>query len=287
MTWVLGGLLTKSEADEVAARAGESDRLGYPAAAVFEEAEGEDRFRIDIYFETEPDESVLHEELGPSASKLSLAALPEDVDWVKEGLRDLKPVSVGRFFVHGSHDSDKVRAYHHAILIEAGQAFGTGHHGTTAGCLEAIERVTRRHRFPAILDLGTGSGVLAAALALETKSRVLATDIDPVSVRLAKENMKANGLAGLVRCETAAGFDHPVFARNGPFGLVVANILARPLMSLAQPMTRHLRSNATIILSGLLIRQRAQVLSAYRRQGAILIEEIRREGWSTLILNRP
>lgn len=287
MTYVLTGFFARDLAEEISQRAANSDVLFYPAAATFEEPGNPQSWRVDIYLHEDVHEAVLIEELGPDAATMKKAALPEDTDWVKEGLKDLKPVIVGRNFVYGSHDADKVRAHHHAILIEANQAFGTGHHGTTAGCLEAITLVTKRYRYRNILDLGTGSGVLAAALALETRLPVLATDIDPVSVSVARENMRLNGVQNLVSCVTAAGFHHPVFRERGPFGLVVANILAGPLRALAYPMSKHLAAHATIILSGLLIHQQASVLAAYRAQGATLSAALHREGWATLILERP
>lgn len=287
MTILLSGIYAREAAEQLSSNASNSDALGYPASATFEEQDNPADWRVDIYLQEEVARDLLIRELGENASTLTSTPLPDDVDWVLEGLRDLKPVNVGRFFIHGAHDADRVRAYHHAIQIDANQAFGTGHHGTTAGCLEAIAAVTKRHTFYNILDLGTGSGVLAAALAKQTRQPVLATDIDPTSTRIARENMHINDVANLVHCQTAAGFHHPVFKEYGPFGLVVANILAGPLRTLAHPMSAHLADNATIILSGLLIRQQAAVLSAYREQGAYLIKAIHREGWATLILNRP
>lgn len=287
MTIIFSGIFTCEAAEKLSSNASNSDALGYPASATFEELDNPAAWRVDIYLQEDVADDLLIRELGENASTLTRTPLPDDVDWVLEGLRDLKPVRVDRFFVHGAHDADCVRAYHHAIQIDANQAFGTGHHGTTAGCLEAIAAVTKRHTFYNILDLGTGSGVLAAALAKQTRQQVLATDIDPTSTRIARENMRINAVADLVHCETAAGFHHPVFREFGPFGLVVANILAGPLRTLAHPMSAHLADNATIILSGLLIRQQAAVLSAYREQGAYLIKAIHREGWATLILNRP
>lgn len=286
MSFILSGFVSREVADLLSLRAEESDRLGYPAVASFEEEEGSGVFRVDVYLQEAFDKTVLLEELGDAVGDFSLSELPQNVDWVKEGLKDLQPVHEGRFFVHGSHDSHLCRAHQHSILIEANQAFGTGHHGTTAGCLQAIAEVTKRHQFNGILDLGTGSGVLAIALAKQTKSCVLATDIDAPSIKIAKENMMLNGVSPLVACRTAAGFDDPVFKETGPFGLVVANILAGPLCTLARPMTEHLARNATIILSGLLIRQKRQVLAAYRAQGAFPVRAIHRNGWATLILRR-
>lgn len=287
MTVVLSGIYSREAAERLSSYAAQSDALGYPTSATFEDADNPAQWRVDIYLEKEATPALLAHELGDDAQSLTHSILPDDIDWVSEGLKDLKPVQVERFFVHGAHDGERVRPFHHAIQIDANQAFGTGHHGTTAGCLEAIAHVTKRHIYRNILDLGTGSGVLAVAIAKQTRRPVLATDIDPIATRIARENMHINTVADLVHCETAKGFHHPIFKDKGPFGLVVANILAGPLRTLAQPMSTHLAKNATIILSGLLIRQQAAVLSAYREQGAYLIKAIHREGWATLILNRP
>jgi ribosomal protein L11 methyltransferase len=211
--------------------------------------------------------------------------LPE-IDWVAHSLEGLKPVRAARFFVHGRHDRDERRPNDIPIEIEAGQAFGTGHHGTTAGCLEMIARVAEREKPQKALDLGTGSAVLAIGLAKLERIPVLATDIDPVAVRVARENVRLNGMRSLVETRTATGFQHPVFAREGPFDLIVANILARPLMRLAPEMARHLAPEGSLILSGILDRQRRAVLAAYSDQRFRHIATIYREGWVTLHLKR-
>ena len=182
MSIVLSGRFDRETAEALSDRASQSDLLGYPASATFEDPDDPSMWTIDIYPQEEHSLTVLIQVLGDIAEQLEHKALPDNVDWVLEGLKDLKPVSVGRFFVHGAHDLDRVQPHQHAIQIDANQAFGTGHHGTTAGCIEAIERVTKRHDFINILDLGTGSGVLAAAVAKQTKQPVLATDIDATSV---------------------------------------------------------------------------------------------------------
>eukprot|EP00913_Durusdinium_trenchii_P008223 g7720.t1 len=179
-----------------------------------------------------------------------------DLDWIAKSLEGLKPVRAGRFLVHGSHDRDKIRANDIAIEIEAGQAFGTGHHGTTAGCLEMIDRVLRARTVRRALDLGTGSGVLAIAVRKVMNIPVLATDIDPVAVRVARENVRRNGIATGLRVETAPGFHSPAFADEGPFDLIIANILARPLMKMAPELRRHLSTGGAVILSGILAEQR-------------------------------
>ncbi|MBZ9723466.1 50S ribosomal protein L11 methyltransferase [Mesorhizobium sp. CO1-1-11] len=210
-------------------------------------------------------------------------ALP-DIDWVARSLEGLKPVRAGRFFVHGAHDSRKRHSGELAIEIEAGLAFGTGHHGTTAGCLEMLEKVVRREHPRNALDLGTGSAVLAIAVAKLAHIPVLATDIDPVAVKVAAANARLNHVKGLIETVTAPGFHHPIFARRAPFDLIVANILARPLMRLAPQMAGHVTLGGSIVLSGILDRQRAAVISAYVGQNFRHVSTLHREGWVTIHL---
>lgn len=209
--------------------------------------------------------------------------LPE-IDWIAKSLEGLKPVRAGRFLVHGSHDRDKVRMGDLAIEIDAGQAFGTGHHGTTAGCLEMIESVTRAHPPRNALDLGTGSGVLAIAVAKLKKIPVLATDIDPVAVRVAAENARLNGIVSGMALETAPGFHSSAFRKHGPFDLIVANILARPLIKMAPQLATHLAPGGDVILSGILAAQRWKVIAAYNGAGLAHIRTIWRNGWVTIHL---
>lgn len=207
-----------------------------------------------------------------------------DVDWIARSLEGLKPVRAGRFLVHGSHDRDKVKANDIAIEIDAGQAFGTGHHGTTAGCLEMIEDVLRARMVRNALDLGTGSGVLAIAVRKLRHIPVLATDIDPVAVRVAKENVRRNGIADGIRLETAPGFHSPAFRQEGPFDLIIANILARPLMKIAPQLATHLAPGGSVILSGILAGQRWKVLAAYNGVKLRHVRTIWRNGWVTIHL---
>lgn len=210
----------------------------------------------------------------------------DDIDWVSKSLEGLKPVRVGRFLVHGAHDRAKRRIGDLAIEIEAGLAFGTGHHGTTAGCLDMLTRVVRSQKPCNALDLGTGSAVLAIALAKLVHIPVLATDIDPVATKVARQNVKFNAVSAYVRTVTAAGFDNPVFSNSGPFDLIVANILARPLMKLAAHMANHLAPGGSLILSGILDRQRDAVIAAYVSQNFRHVRTLHREGWVTLHLKR-
>lgn len=248
----------------------------------------EDReiFEVSVYtFEPEEIEARIRQVLGDDTSGLALEReqVP-DIDWVAHSLEGLKPVRAGRFFVHGSHDSHKRRINDLGIEIDAGQAFGTGHHGTTSGCLDMIGEVIRREHPRNALDLGTGSAVLAIGIAKLAPIPVLATDIDPVAVVVARENVVKNGVASRVRTETATGFHHPAMRAAAPFELIVANILARPLMQLAPEMRRHLAWGGSLILSGILETQRDKVLAAYRVQGLFHVKTLRREGWVTLHL---
>ncbi len=209
-----------------------------------------------------------------------------DVDWIARSLDGLKPVRAGRFVVHGSHDRDKIRASEIAIEIDAGQAFGTGHHGTTAGCLETIETVMRSRRVRNALDLGTGSGVLAIAVRKLKNIPVLATDIDPIAVRVARENVVRNGIASGISLETAPGFHSTAFSRHGPFDLIIANILARPLIRMAPQLANHLAPGGSVILSGILAAQRWKVIAAYNGARLRHVRTIWRNGWVTIHLDR-
>jgi ribosomal protein L11 methyltransferase len=248
----------------------------------------EDReiFEVSVYtFEPDEIEPRIRDVLGSDTFGLELKReqVP-DIDWVAHSLEGLKPVRAGRFFVHGSHDRDKRRINDLGIEIDAGQAFGTGHHGTTSGCLDMISEVIRREHPGNALDLGTGSAVLAIGIAKLAPIRILATDIDPVAVAVAQENVVKNGVAARVQTETATGFHHPAMRAAAPFDLIVANILARPLMQLAPEMRKHLAWGGSLILSGILETQREKVLAAYRVQGLFHMKTLRREGWVTLHL---
>ncbi|TDW31829.1 [LSU ribosomal protein L11P]-lysine N-methyltransferase [Rhizobium azibense] len=210
-----------------------------------------------------------------------------DIDWVAKSLEGLKPVRAGRFLVHGSHDRSRVRPGDIGIEIDAGQAFGTGHHGTTAGCLEVIDAVLRSRPVGNALDLGTGSGVLAIAVRKLKNIPVLATDIDPIATRVAADNVRRNGIASGIVAKTAPGFHSTAFAEHGPFDLIIANILARPLIKMAPKLAEHLAPSGSVILSGILAEQRWKVLSAYNGAKLRHVRTIWRNGWVTIHLDRP
>ncbi len=257
--------------------------------AVLELDEERDLHEVSLYADgdIEPVEARLKAELTALglARTVEREVLP-DVDWVARSLEGLKPVRAGRFLVHGAHDRQKRHAGDIAIEIEAGLAFGTGHHGTTAGCLAMLERVAIREKPRNALDLGTGSAVLAIALARLAHIPVLATDIDPVAVDVAAANARLNHVSSLVETVTAPGFHQPIFTARAPFDLIVANILARPLMKLAPEMAKYLTPGGSIVLSGILDRQRDAVVAAYTGQQFRHVRTTHREGWVTIHMKR-
>ena len=268
-------------------RAFEDD--GFPLA-ILEVEEARDLHEVSLYVSVDElghAEARMRRIASRFEPKLAVEAeeLP-DIDWVARSLEGLRPVRAGRFFVHGSHDRNLRPPSGIAIEVEAGLAFGTGHHGTTAGCLEMIERVVRREQPCNALDLGTGSGVLAIGIAKMARIPVLATDIDPVATRVAGDNVRLNNASRLVQTVTATGFHHPAFSATGPFDLIVANILARPLMKLAPDMARNLSAGGSLVLSGILDSQRDAVLAAYVGQRFRHVSTLHREGWTTLHLKR-
>ena len=258
------------------------------AIAAFEAPGG--RWDITMHFGEPPDEdfirSLVTDAAGAAAAGSIVFGAVETKDWVKASLADLVPVSAGRFIVHGSHDRDRVPPNKLGIEIEAALAFGTGHHGTTRGCLLLLDQVLNQRTPKRVLDLGSGTGVLAIAAAKALRRRVLATDIDFRSVIVAGENAHLNGVGTLVEAVHATGFHAPDFAANGPFGLVMANILANPLRRLAPDMARHLAPQAFVILSGLLPHQANSVVAAYRGAGLKLLKRIQIDGWSSLLMQR-
>lgn len=219
------------------------------------------------------------------AVQFSVEQIAPDIDWVARSLAGLKPVTAGGFFIYGSHETATPPPGTVPIRIDAAQAFGTGHHETTTGCLEAIDRTLKRRRVRRPLDVGTGTGVLAIALAKRLKLSVIAGDIDPVAVRTAADNARLNGVAPLVLVVPASGTDHRLIAHGAPYDLVVANILSEPLAALAPAIAGVADRGATLILSGILSAQAQRVLSAYATQGASLRERLVRGGWTTLILD--
>jgi ribosomal protein L11 methyltransferase len=259
---------------------------GQAAIAAFERPDG--LWDITAHFADPPDQALVRELVTNAAGAAVSGGIVFDTvearDWVKASLEDLVPVPAGRFVVHGQHDRDRVAPNKLGIEIEAALAFGTGHHGTTRGCLLLLDHVLKAWRPRRVLDLGTGTGVLAIAAAKALHERILASDIDPLSVLVARDNARLNQTGHLVQAVRATGFSAPQFAQRGPFDLVLANILANPLRQLATPMARHLAPSALVILSGLLTHQAPAVIAAYRARGLIPLRHLRIDGWSSLLL---
>ena len=254
---------------------------------VFELEDGSGLWEVGGYFEAPPDEAglallaALHEARGFVVSQL-----PE-TDWVAHVKRELTPVEAGRFFVYGSHDAEKVPDGAEPLLIEASMAFGTGHHGTTLGCLRALDRmIGEGFEAGTVLDLGCGTAVLAMAAARVWPARILASDIDEVAVEVAQANVAANGLSGRVHCLEAAGFDHPDLDAAAPYDLIFANILKGPLILLAEDVTTHLAAGGRLILSGILNDQADEVIEHYTRAGNNLTCRDEIGDWTTLSLQR-
>ena len=284
-SFAVGG---EQEARRVVDLLTETFDAGDAAVAAFENPQG--RWNITIHFAEQPDPALIRQLVADAGSDAIAGSIVFDSlaakDWVKASLDDLKPVHAGRFVVHGAHDRGRIAPNKLGIEIEAALAFGTGHHGTTRGCLLLLDEVLRAYAPRRVLDLGTGTGVLAIAAAKTLHLRVLATDIDARSVEVTRENAALNGVGHLVNAVRATGFGAPQFAQAAPFDLVLANILANPLRALAPEMARHLAPSALLILSGLLTPQAAGVIAAYRNQGLAPRRHLRIDGWSSLLLQR-
>lgn len=282
--------LTTLEGRDPAYKLGEAMERMQPeptGVGVFEMEDGSGLWEVGGYFEESPDVgalALLATALG--AKPFTVSELPE-TDWVAHVRRELSPVKAGRFFVYGSHDADKVPADAEPLLIEAAMAFGTGHHGTTLGCLRALDRLaTQGFTGRNVVDIGCGTAVLAMAAARIWPDPVLASDIDEVAVDVAEANVAANNLTGRVRCVEAAGFDHPALATAAPFDLVFANILKGPLVALAPDMATALQPGGYAILSGILNEQADNVVEVYARSGINLVHRESIVDWTTLTLQR-
>jgi ribosomal protein L11 methyltransferase len=248
---------------------------------------------VEAYF----DESVLLADLAPELAGLQTAlglsarptthfAFVPDEDWTAKVQRDLAPVRAGRFVVHGSHDRARVRPAQWAIEIEAGEAFGTAHHATTRGCLEAIDRLARLKPFHCIADIGCGTGVLAIAAAMAwPAARIVASDNDPIATQIARDNARLNRVGSRVRTVTAEGLAHSSLRSGRPYDLILANILAAPLVHLAPTFAKAIVPDGVLVLSGLLVVQTREVLGAYRAQGLRCRARLARGEWMTLVLS--
>jgi ribosomal protein L11 methyltransferase len=236
---------------------------------------------VEALYQEQPDSSLLTKLVGQS---VVVEPLP-DQDWIRQSQLGLPPVRAGRFFLYGAHDAGRVPAGVIPIRIEAGLAFGTGHHETTTLCLEAITLLGRQHRPQRILDLGCGTGVLAIAASKLWRQRVLASDIDPVAIEVARANARMNNEGPLVRVAIADGLTSPAIRAHAPYDLILANILAGPLQLLAPALSLAVARGGSLVLSGLLRDQEQQVLSPYRAQGLIFRRALRKGPWAALVLS--
>ena len=247
-------------------------------------------WHVALHFREPPDEAMVRELIALAAGDDMAAALTfENVaakDWVAESLSGLIPVRAGRFIVHGAHDRAQVKSNDLGIEIEAALAFGTGHHGTTRGCLLALDDLAKRRRFRRVLDLGTGSGVLAIAAAKAFHSRVLGTDIDRIAVTAAASNARLNRAAPMVTLAHATGTKARGIAAHAPYDLIFANILMAPLLRLAVALSDLAAPHGRVVLSGLLPAHANAILAIYRAQGLVLVRRFPLEGWMTLVLKR-
>lgn len=235
---------------------------------------------IEAYFTDQPDAAILQQHLPPYKD-FAIEILP-DLDWVSESQKGLMPVHVPPLFVHGSHDRDHIPPGRVGLEINAGEAFGTGHHETTTGCLQMIIRQLNYAPPRRAADIGCGTGVLAIALARLTRQTVIATDIDPIAVQTTTYNARLNHVGALIQTSTAAGFTSPVLRHAAPFDLIIANILAEPLRRLAPDFRHHLMPGGRLIVSGLLSSQEKSVVSAMLQQGLTLIDRLQIGEWTTL-----
>jgi ribosomal protein L11 methyltransferase len=258
------------------------------AVSVYEADDG--GWAVAGYIDGVADEAEISRVVREAAGDAAADALQFDKvatkDWVAASLAGLQPVEAGRFLVHGSHDRARVPSHRIGIEIEAALAFGTGHHGTTRGCLLALDGLLKARRPRRILDLGTGTGVLAIAAARALHRPVLASDIDMQAVRVARENAHLNRVGPLVTLVQAAGLTGRPFAQRAPYDLIFANILLGPLKRLAAPIASVLAPHARVVLSGLLAAHANAALAAYGTQGLRLERRIDLEGWTTLVLAR-
>lgn len=259
------------------------------AIASIELREGID-WRLEAFVEAQPDQALLSRVVaivarafGVAAPKIVLSQI-DDQDWVAENQRSFLPFTVGRYFIYPSFHQTTVPRDKIGILIDPGMAFGTGTHATTQGCLMAIDEIARNETIGRAIDVGCGSGILAIALAHAARRRVTACDNDPIAVRVTEENAKINGVANRIIALRAEGLDHVEIARCAPFQVIVANILAQPLIDLAPALSRGLKPGGHLILSGLLAKQEIMVADAYRAEGISLAKRIEGGDWVTLMM---
>lgn len=250
--------------------------------------EASDLWAVEAYYDDPPDPQALEALLEDSSLDLSqIKIVPlEDRNWVEESLKGLAPVSAGRFHIHGTHDRATCKPYSINVEIDAGVAFGTGHHATTTGCLLALGDIVREQRPTKALDVGCGTGVLSIAAARCLKIPILASDIDPVAVKVALNNARLNAAAPFITTLTATGTHHPAIRARAPFDLIFANILAGPLVAMAPDLAGLVSPTGRLVLSGLTTDQERWVIAAYRTTGLVVQKRHVINNWSTLVLTR-
>jgi ribosomal protein L11 methyltransferase len=252
--------------------------------SILEEDEDREIWRIDAFPTTDEEAAAVSAVLSRFPVLRTVTEKLADADWLAMSLSGLPPVKAGRFFVYGAHDKGLAPVNAVNLRIEAGAAFGTGHHGTTVGCLWAFDQLLKKHRFERVLDVGAGTGVLAIAAA-RTGSRIaIGTDNDRPSVRISAENAALN--RAKARFIYSSDLSTPLVRRHGPYDLVFANILAPPLVALSQDIKRALKPKGFVILSGLLRTQERRIIAAYRSKGFRFVRRIHRDAWSALVLRR-
>jgi len=286
-TWTALTTLPEEAAAQRLAAAVEELHPAPTAVGVFEIEDGSGLYEVGGYFTERPDLAALSLLAVAYGAKDFAVSKVEDRDWVAQVQRELSPVEAGRFFVHGAHDADKVPMNAIPLRIEAAMAFGTGHHGTTKGCLLSMERLAKRGlTSERTADIGCGTGVLAMGAAALWRKQVIATDIDPVAVETARQNARANGLSPWIRTGQAAGLRSPLLAEAAPFDLILANILAKPLKRMAPEIAGALAPGGIAILSGLLARQAPGVEAVYAGWGFRRVHSLTLGEWTTLTLKR-
>ena len=263
------------------------ERLDPPpmGVGVFELEDGSGEWEVGAYFNDKPNEiSILILENVFEAAGFAISEIPE-TDWVAKVKRELSPVEAGRFFVFGKHDLKKLPKDRVGLLIEASMAFGTGHHGTTKGCLLALDKlVTMGKKIDEVIDIGCGTAVLAMAVGKVSSSRIIASDVDQVAVEVASANLKANNLENCIACIQATGFEDTQIKSNAPFDLIFANILKPPLIDLAPCIRRYLKSSGHAIISGILDVQAGEIIDVYRQNKLEVLDRIDIDEWVTLTL---
>ena len=270
---------------EAAAEAVDADVMLEGATySILEEDEDRNIWRIDAFPTSDEEAERLQSVLAGFKTLKVTREVLADADWLAMALSGLPPVKAGRFFIFGVHDRGRAPVNAVNLRIEAGAAFGTGHHGTTVGCLLAYDRLLKAKIYAKVLDVGAGTGVLAIAAARTGSKLAVGTDIDAVSVRISRENAEVNGANA--RFVHASGLRHRLVAEHAPYDLVFANILARPLIGLSQDIKGALKPGGVAILSGLLRTQERAVKAAYLSRGFRVMFAIRRDAWVALVLRR-